>query len=95
MQMPLMDGVTLAKAIRERYDELSLPFVLLTSLGQYNEAKENRLFAKQLTKPIKAIPALQCVGAIICAENGRFAHKQSEQTPNLTPKWGKIIRYAF
>ena len=53
MQMPLMDGAQLAQAIRERYDELSLPFVLLTSLGQYHETKENRLFAKQLTKPVK------------------------------------------
>lgn len=53
MQMPLMDGETLAKIIRERYDEDSLPLVLLTSLGQYNEAKETRLFAQQLTKPIK------------------------------------------
>jgi CheY-like chemotaxis protein len=51
MQMPGMDGLALAEAIREHRDHDSLPLVMLTSLGR-NEAASGA-FAAFLTKPIK------------------------------------------
>ncbi len=52
MQMPDMDGITLAGEIRRLRD--SLPLVLATSLAGLQEARATSEFAAQLTKPIKA-----------------------------------------
>ena len=53
MQMPNMDGAAVAEALREQYDESSLPIVLLTSLGNRINTDDKTLFNQQLTKPIK------------------------------------------
>jgi PAS domain S-box-containing protein len=50
MQMPDMDGLTLAGEIRRYRDAASLPLVMLTSLGR-DRSPEG--FAAYLTKPIK------------------------------------------
>jgi PAS domain S-box-containing protein len=50
MQMPEMDGLTLAGEIRRHRDAGSLPLVMLTSLGR-DRSPEG--FAAYLTKPIK------------------------------------------
>ncbi len=52
MQMPEMDGVTLAGEIRRLRD--SLPLVLASSLAGLQQARTTAEFAVQLTKPIKA-----------------------------------------
>ena len=55
MQMPEMDGVTLAKEIRKYQNAKQLPLIMLTSLGRREDiikAKELD-FASYLTKPIK------------------------------------------
>jgi CheY-like chemotaxis protein len=55
MQMPEMDGLTLAREIRRSRDPHSLPLVLLTSLGRRKEDLETDVeFGAYLTKPIKA-----------------------------------------
>jgi PAS domain S-box-containing protein len=50
MQMPEMDGLTLAGEIRRHRDADSLPLVMLTSLGR---GRSPEGFAAYLTKPIK------------------------------------------
>jgi CheY-like chemotaxis protein len=53
MQMPVMDGLTLAKEIRKLPASVSrLPLVMLTSLGR-REIGEESVFTAFLTKPIK------------------------------------------
>jgi PAS domain S-box-containing protein len=52
MQMPDMDGLTLAKEIRGRRSAVQIPLVLLTSLGR-DERGETEVFAARLTKPIR------------------------------------------
>jgi PAS domain S-box-containing protein len=54
MQMPGMDGVALASAIRALPGTQQLPLILLTSLGRRAEDDEAGLFAATLTKPTKA-----------------------------------------
>jgi PAS domain S-box-containing protein len=55
MQMPEMDGVALARALRRERDARSLQLVLLTSLGRRAEDGPTAVaFAAQLAKPIKA-----------------------------------------
>ena len=55
MQMPEMDGVALAVAIRAYRDPSSLPLVMLTSMGrrEMGERVEAAAFARFLSKPVK------------------------------------------
>jgi CheY-like chemotaxis protein/HPt (histidine-containing phosphotransfer) domain-containing protein len=52
--MPDIDGVTLAREIRERRSETELPLLLLTSLGRLPQAQVEGVFSAQLSKPLKA-----------------------------------------
>ena len=53
MQMPEMDGLTLAREIRRIRDRRSLPLIMLTSISQGAGKEEMAEFAAFLTKPIK------------------------------------------
>ncbi|HEY3200881.1 MAG TPA: PAS domain S-box protein, partial [Actinomycetes bacterium] len=53
MQMPEMDGVTLAEEIRRYRDAREVPLVMLTSLGSWGELRRGVEFAASLTKPIR------------------------------------------
>jgi signal transduction histidine kinase/ligand-binding sensor domain-containing protein/DNA-binding response OmpR family regulator len=50
-QMPEMDGISLATAIKERFP--TLPIFLLSSVGDENRRNFKDLFAAILTKPVK------------------------------------------
>src|SRR5207253_7118363 len=64
MQMPEMDGLTLAREIRRYRDADALPLVMLTSLGRRTEEREaGGEFAAVLTKPIKASQLYNAVAA--------------------------------
>ena len=52
-QMPGMDGVALASAVRKEETGQTLPLVLLTSLGYRDVLKNNLDFAAFMTKPVK------------------------------------------
>jgi PAS domain S-box-containing protein len=54
MMMPDMDGVVLARAIREHQSESELPLLLLTSLGRMPQLQSEGVFSAQLAKPLKA-----------------------------------------
>jgi CheY-like chemotaxis protein len=54
MLMPDMDGLALAREIRQRRDTRELPLVLVTSLGRLPRAQSASDFSAQLAKPIKA-----------------------------------------
>jgi PAS domain S-box-containing protein len=54
MMMPEMDGVALARAIREHRSEAELPLLLLTSLGRLPQLQSEGVFSAQLAKPLKA-----------------------------------------
>ncbi len=51
MQMPTMDGIELAKNIKELYP--SLPVILLSSLGKECSKDNSQLFSSILNKPVK------------------------------------------
>ena len=53
MQMPEMDGATLAKEIRKKKEYGELPLVLLTSMGPRSKDDEDPGFSAFLSKPIK------------------------------------------
>ncbi|TCC90991.1 response regulator [Pedobacter hiemivivus] len=51
MQMPGMDGVMLAKLIKQRYP--FIPILLLSSIGEEFEERQRGLFYSVMTKPIR------------------------------------------
>jgi signal transduction histidine kinase/ligand-binding sensor domain-containing protein/DNA-binding response OmpR family regulator len=53
MQMPDMDGILLATAIRSRFK--SLPIILLSSIGDDAQKNHPGLFTAVLTKPVKPL----------------------------------------
>jgi PAS domain S-box-containing protein len=54
MMMPDMDGVALAREIRQHRRESELPLLLLTSLGRLPQLQSEGVFSAQLAKPLKA-----------------------------------------
>ena len=51
MQMPVMDGMALAKLIREQHPHI--PIILLSSIGEEFKNDQRQLFVSIMTKPIK------------------------------------------
>jgi PAS domain S-box-containing protein len=71
LQMPDVDGLTLARELRALRDAASLPLVLLTSLGRRREDFEAGVeFAAYLTKPIKSSQLYEALAGIF----GRPVH---------------------
>ncbi len=62
LQMPDMDGIMLSQAIRQLPGGMSLPLLLLSSLGHSSRVEEQALFRASLHKPAK--PA-QIFGALV------------------------------
>ena len=81
MQMPEMDGVTLAQEIRRHRGESELPLVLLTSLGRLQESRATGTFAACLSKPARASHIYE---AIVSALSGGPA-ADSAPDANLEP----------
>ncbi len=65
MHMPEMDGVELAKKIRELRDPRQLPLVLLSSVGQREVMEHRDLFAAGLTKPAKPAQLFEVLARVL------------------------------
>jgi CheY-like chemotaxis protein len=74
IQMPAMDGVALARAIREALDREALPLIALSSLGRREADVDSALFTAFLTKPVKQS---QLYNVLIAAFSGRPATIQA------------------
>jgi len=64
MQMPVIDGVTLAHSIREFRDAKTLPLFLLTSLGRREVGVDDMDFAAFLTKPLKPLAFFDALASV-------------------------------
>jgi PAS domain S-box-containing protein len=80
MQMPVMDGVMLARRIREIKTVDELPLVLLTSLGQTDPSGDEKLFVRCLSKPAKPIQIFDVLARLASREN---ATAKSQPAPPL------------
>jgi PAS domain S-box-containing protein len=78
MQMPDMDGITLAREIRRQRDARTLPLVMLTSLGSSGPTPEE--FAAYLTKPIKPSQLYEALMDVF-GERGEVAERPPEAAP--------------
>ncbi len=77
MQMPGMNGQTLAARIRDEQSHKTLPLVLLTSMGTRSDIRNSGLFSDIMAKPIK--PA-QLYNTLVNA-----LHDQPGQSKPLKP----------
>jgi PAS domain S-box-containing protein len=85
MQMPEMDGLTLAREIRRYRDADALPLVMLTSLGRRTEDREAAgEFAAVLTKPIRASQLYNAVAAVVGAK-AAAPQEAREREPDAGP----------
>jgi PAS domain S-box-containing protein len=65
MHMPEMDGVSLARAMREHPAGMGLPLLLFTSLGRREARAESEGFAAYLHKPIKPSQLFDALASIL------------------------------
>jgi len=94
MQMPEMDGLTLAAEIRRYRDADALPLVMLTSLGRRTEDRDRHgEFAAFLTKPIKASLLYDAVAAAVGAKaaGAEDAHQLEPDAVPGTPAQLRVL----
>ncbi|MCP4700174.1 MAG: response regulator [Gammaproteobacteria bacterium] len=61
MQMPVMNGICLARKIHQLNEVKDLPLIMLTSLGYQHHGADLALFSAWLTKPVKASQLFNCL----------------------------------
>ena len=61
MQMPEMDGHSVARTIRSNFDIQELPIIVLSSLGEHMMADSENLYNAYLTKPVKQSKLLDTI----------------------------------
>ena len=71
MQMPDMDGVTLARTIKDDVKQKDIYLVLLTSMGQCGDARQMEKigFSACLTKPVRQSELFDCLSVVLAGKN--------------------------
>ncbi|HEB66058.1 MAG TPA: response regulator [Chloroflexi bacterium] len=70
MQMPEMNGLQVAQALKQIDKVKNKPLVLLTSIGHDDTAFDKSLFTAQITKPVKAAQLYNVVLSILAEKTG-------------------------
>ncbi|WP_017327219.1 response regulator [Synechococcus sp. PCC 7336] len=68
MQMPEMDGLTLASILRQLPSSQHLPLILMTSLGS-QDTEEPELISRYLVKPVKRSQLYAAVASLLGSRN--------------------------
>jgi len=90
MQMPVMDGLTLAREIRKLPPPKSrLPLVMLTSLGRSEIKEDMDLFAAFLTKPIKPSSLFDALVGIFTGRPTRVLVREAEGEAQFDAQMGQ------
>lgn len=91
MQMPFMDGLELAKRIREQNQQV--PMVLLSSIGDESRKNFGNLFANIITKPVKPQTLLREIQTTL-RSNG-VSNIQQEEAPRPTLSKDFALKYPL
>ncbi len=86
MQMPEMDGVALARALRKEAAWAQMPLVLLTSLGRREVAADASLFAALLNKPLKPSQLFDVLVNAFASSEHAAGEPASAAAPRTTPE---------
>ena len=91
MQMPVMDGLTLAYEIhRLPGTNPKIPLVLLTSLGRREAREAEQEFVGILTKPVKPSTIFNTLVGIFTGQPIRVLPRFSENRQQFDPRMGEI-----
>jgi len=85
MHIPEMDGVALARAIREHRTAATLPLLLFTSLGRREAGAESVGFSAHLTKPIKPSQVFDALAGVLAGQPTRV-EKRAPSRLELDPE---------
>jgi signal transduction histidine kinase/CheY-like chemotaxis protein len=97
MQMPDMDGATLARAIKADTDLKDIYLVLLSSMGQRDDIRkmEEIGFSSYLTKPVRQSDLFDCLAAVLAGQNMWQAMSspvlRANRYPVLNQMTGRIL----
>ncbi|MGH2620005.1 MAG: PAS domain S-box protein [Anaerolineales bacterium] len=89
MHMPEMDGLALAKEIRQHRPSTVLPMVLFTSLGRREADLRGVDFAAQLTKPIKPSQLFDALIGVFAGAEEPAAAGDGRAKARMDPEMGK------
>ena len=90
MQMPEMDGLTLAREIRKLPGgNTNLPLVMLTSLGRSEIKGDEELFAAFLTKPIKPSSLFDVLVSIFTGRLTRVVAREDRREASFDAQMGQ------
>jgi CheY-like chemotaxis protein len=84
MHMPEMDGVELARGIRQR--NIALPLVLFSSLGRRESAADEALFAAHLTKPLRQSQLFDTLVGLLAQEAAPRASTAAPVAARIDPE---------
>ena len=90
VQMPEMDGLTLAAEVRQERDAQTLPVIMLTS-GLRETSGEGLDLAAFLTKPIKASQLYSALMAIFAEDTGSLQRDKAVDKPQFDVKMGQRL----
>jgi GAF domain-containing protein/CheY-like chemotaxis protein/HPt (histidine-containing phosphotransfer) domain-containing protein len=88
MHMPEMDGVALARAIRQAPAGAALPLVLFTSLGRREARAEEEGFAAYLHKPIKPSQLFDTLISVLADQPIHVRRREAPRT-ELDPEMAR------
>ena len=88
MQMPGMDGLTLAREIRKLPNGASLPLIMLTSLGRRPDEHNEVGFVAQLNKPVRASHMLDALNTALSDRPRPVRAKASK--PTFDASFGRL-----
>ena len=94
MQMPEMDGISLAGEIRKHRPASALPLILCTSLGRREAEAEALGFAASLTKPVKPSQLFDTLANLFVEQPIAVAEKKDPDRGRSTVNWPPAIPYA-
>lgn len=87
MQMPGMDGIMLARALKANPATATMPLIILTSMGVFSREEALRAGVQAaLVKPVKQSRLFDCIAEIMIGKMGQTAQKTAPLAPLVAPQ---------
>lgn len=91
MQMPHMNGMTLATEIQNFPQCRNLPLIMLTSLGQVKVVNVGQNFARFLTKPVRQSQLYDTLVRVLNKQSLKETKPAPKVKPKLSPKLAESL----
>ena len=92
VHMPEMDGMTLAKKIRQYRDTSTLPIVILTSIGRTEIKADQAYYNAYVNKPLKTSQLYDTLIQVFLEHSNTTIEKKSQQLIHTMPQKQRSLR---